>query len=73
MMGSKLTDANPNVADLSDGNRPTNLAERYTQLYDNQWTDAFEKLDYGYEKKTINKLMQILIVSKDKPFGYFHV
>jgi len=43
-MGQKLTDNNPNVADLSDLNRPTKLGERYTELYDNQWTDAFDVL-----------------------------
>jgi hypothetical protein len=41
-MGDKLTDNNPNIADLSDKNRPTKLSERYQELYDNQWTDAFE-------------------------------
>lgn len=61
-MGQKLTDNNPNIADLSDQNRPTKLAERFTELYDNQWTDAFEILDNGNEKETIGTLLKILKV-----------
>ena len=62
-MGQKLTDANPNIADLSDWNRPTKLAERFIDLYDNQWTDAFEEIDNGDENQTIAKLLNILYVS----------
>lgn len=61
-MGQKLTDNNPNVADLSDVNRPTKLAEKYTELYDNQWTDAFEKINNGDDRKTIEFLKFILLV-----------
>lgn len=61
-MGQKLTDNNPNVADLSDVNRPTKLAEKYTELYDNQWTDAFEKINNGDDCKTIEFLKFILLV-----------
>lgn len=35
---------NPNIADLSDPNRPTKLAEKYSELYDNEWTEAFEAM-----------------------------
>lgn len=63
LMGQKLTDNNPNIADLSDKNRPTKLAERFTELYDNQWTDAFENLHSGDERETISKLLGILLVS----------
>ena len=63
-MGDKLTDNNPNIADLSDKNRPTKLAERYQEIYDNEWTDAFETLDtvYNDEEKTISILKNILMV-----------
>ncbi|XP_053399056.1 uncharacterized protein LOC123530812 [Mercenaria mercenaria] len=44
LAGSKLTDGNANIADLSDENRPTKLAEQYAELYDNEWTDAFTVL-----------------------------
>ena len=45
LMGSRLTDNNPNIADLSDPNRPTKIAEFYTELYDNQWTDAYDEME----------------------------
>lgn len=66
-MGDKLTDNNPNIADLSDRNRPTKISERYQELYDNQWTDAFEVVDrtIGNEEKTIETLMDILSVCYD--------
>ncbi|XP_045206667.1 uncharacterized protein LOC123558887 [Mercenaria mercenaria] len=62
-MGEKLTDNNPNIADLSDKNRPTKLGERYKELYDNQWTEAFETVyeTYRNEEKTIGVLINILM------------
>ncbi|KAK3602858.1 hypothetical protein CHS0354_026418 [Potamilus streckersoni] len=39
-----LKQGNPNIADLSDNNRPTNLAERFSELYDNEYTYAFAEL-----------------------------
>ncbi|XP_052797143.1 uncharacterized protein LOC128229321 [Mya arenaria] len=47
LAGDKLTKDNPNIADLSDRNRPTKLGEMYSELYDNEWTDAFEGLTKG--------------------------
>ncbi|XP_053399696.1 uncharacterized protein LOC123559061 isoform X2 [Mercenaria mercenaria] len=41
---AKLTDENPNIADLSDMNRPTKISEQFAEIYDNEWTDAFEAL-----------------------------
>jgi hypothetical protein len=64
-MGDKLTDNNPNIADLSDKNRPTKLAERYAELYDNHWTDAFDVLqafNQG-EETVIEILINILKVT----------
>lgn len=43
-MSSKLNHKNPNITDLSDSNRPTKIAEKYNELYDNEWTDALEEL-----------------------------
>uniref|UniRef100_A0A8W8KUD0 Mitochondria-eating protein n=1 Tax=Magallana gigas TaxID=29159 RepID=A0A8W8KUD0_MAGGI len=42
--GSKLTSNNPDIADLNDDNRPTKLAEKFGQLYDDAWTDSMEEL-----------------------------
>ncbi|KAK3582899.1 hypothetical protein CHS0354_009705 [Potamilus streckersoni] len=44
LAGAKLTHDNASIADLSDANRPTKLADMYSELYDNQWTDALENL-----------------------------
>ncbi|XP_033743208.1 uncharacterized protein LOC117329388 isoform X2 [Pecten maximus] len=42
--GSKLVHGNPAITDLSDANRPTKVSEKYSELYDNEWTDALEEL-----------------------------
>jgi len=44
IMGDKLTKDNPNVVNLSDKNRPSKLGEMYSELYDDQWTNAYEAL-----------------------------
>lgn len=42
--GARLKSNNPAIADLSDQNRPSKLAEKFSELYDNEWTDAAEEL-----------------------------
>ncbi|XP_053389423.1 coiled-coil domain-containing protein 158-like [Mercenaria mercenaria] len=66
-MGDRLTDNNPNIADLSDRNRPTKLAERYAELYDNQWTDAFDILVTYFHREgnaveALLKILQVIIM-----------
>lgn len=63
-MGNKLSDNNPDIADLSDQNRPTKLAEKYQEIYDNQWTVAFEKVEEEFhdERKSISILKELLEV-----------
>ncbi|KAK3099306.1 hypothetical protein FSP39_002391 [Pinctada imbricata] len=70
LAGSKLTEGNPAIADLSDMNRPINLGEKFSELYDNQWTDAFEVLqDSGKgEEEVIRELVKILEVHNYKYF-----
>ena len=68
MMGNQMKDGNPYIADLSDKNRPTKIADLYNELYDNEWTDAFDviqKTAYtGTEDKDIAKqLYGILMVN----------
>ncbi|XP_052719869.1 uncharacterized protein LOC128191702 [Crassostrea angulata] len=60
--GEKLRNNNPGIADLSDENRPINLGEKFSQLYDDQWTDAIEHLEeMGYsETDGIRRLLDIL-------------
>ncbi|KAK3100552.1 hypothetical protein FSP39_021677 [Pinctada imbricata] len=40
----KLRDDNPAITDLSDEDRPLNLAEKFSELYDNEWTDFYDDL-----------------------------
>ena len=55
---------NPNITDLSDENRPTKLSEKFSELYDNEWTDAFEEAENEYqtEEKGICYLFKTLLV-----------
>ena len=38
--GARLKSNNPAIADLNDQNRPSKLAEKFSELYDSEWTDA---------------------------------
>ena len=51
--------------DLSDPNRPLKLAEKFTEIYDNQWNIAMEKLEgLGVdEEKGIQILLEIIPVN----------
>ncbi|KAL5011480.1 hypothetical protein ScPMuIL_010031 [Solemya velum] len=63
MAGAQLTVGNPNIADLGDANRPTKIGEKFTELYDNEWTDAFEELELLKKSETecISLLLKLLI------------
>ncbi|XP_048776926.2 uncharacterized protein LOC125681061 isoform X3 [Ostrea edulis] len=60
--GDKLRLNNPGIADLSDENRPNKLGEKFSELYDNEWTEAYESLDNAglNEEEIIKKLLDIL-------------
>ncbi|XP_060565714.1 uncharacterized protein LOC132724768 [Ruditapes philippinarum] len=62
IMSSRLRDENFDIADLSDGNRPTKVGEQFSELYDNQWTDAYDTTKNFFEN-TITELeiIQILL------------
>lgn len=63
--GAKLTESNPYITDLSDPNRPEKIGEQLSELYDNLWTDVFEKLSGTCklsERDSIQTLLQILEV-----------
>ena len=66
---------NPNIADLSDTNRPTKIAEKFSELYDNEWTEAYmdltqnQKLD---ERKTIDMLYDLVLVRLAAICGICH-
>ncbi|KAK3602820.1 hypothetical protein CHS0354_026371 [Potamilus streckersoni] len=65
-MGQQMLEGNPSITDLSDQNRPSKLGEMYSELYDNEWTDAFETLTETFkldDTKAIELLLKILLVS----------
>ena len=51
LAGARLKDNNPAIADLSDQNRPSKMSERYSELYDNEWTDVMEAVKTKTEKQ----------------------
>uniref|UniRef100_A0A8W8KVZ5 Mitochondria-eating protein C-terminal domain-containing protein n=1 Tax=Magallana gigas TaxID=29159 RepID=A0A8W8KVZ5_MAGGI len=55
-------DQNPEITDLSDPNRPLKLAEKVSELYDNEWTNAMENLENIdiQEDKGIKILLKII-------------
>ncbi|XP_065932596.1 cingulin-like protein 1 isoform X6 [Magallana gigas] len=65
LAGAKLTEGNPNIADLSDKNRPTNLAEHFSELYDNEWTDALEELTDTESKSEEEGIKILFDIVKD--------
>ena len=59
---------------LNDTNRPTNLADRFSELYDNEWTQALEDLNTvrkDDEVGNVNLLADILEVSIRSNFAQF--
>lgn len=42
--GIQLTKGNSEIADLSDANRPTSLAEKWASLYTDEWSEAYDEL-----------------------------
>ncbi|XP_062613090.1 uncharacterized protein LOC134274859 [Saccostrea cucullata] len=56
-------DQDSTVSNLGDTNRPTNLAERFSELYDNEWTMVLEELRMtkeNHEDGNIKLLADIL-------------
>ena len=64
MAGARLRDGNPFITDLGDSNRPDKLAERFSELYDNEWSDVMEKMPVNEsEEHKVGILLNILKVS----------
>ncbi|XP_071127875.1 uncharacterized protein [Mytilus edulis] len=60
LMGSKLRDNNPAITDLNDPNRPMKLGDQFSELYENEWTDAYSELKDS-KKSTEIEIIEILI------------
>lgn len=67
--GAKLTESNPYITDLSDPNRPEKIGEQFSELYDNLWTDVFEKLS-GTCKLSERDSIQTLLHILEDSYGY---
>ena len=64
LAGVKMTAGNPNIADLSDPNRPTKISEYFSNLYDNEWTEAYEQIaNWKSEKDRCALLLNVLQVN----------
>ncbi|XP_061184845.1 uncharacterized protein LOC133192856 [Saccostrea echinata] len=63
--GCKLTSNNPAITDLSDENRPFKLAEKFSQLYDDEWTDSLEEItSIGIDEETsISFLLNVVMTA----------
>lgn len=51
------------VADLNDDYRPTKLGEKYRELYDNEWTDAYRIITIKLrmtEEEAVTQLLELL-------------
>ena len=58
-------DNNPDIADLSDPNRAMKLGERFSSLYDDDWTDGYQIFTEKFklsEEAAIRLLLDILLV-----------
>jgi hypothetical protein len=42
LAGDKLTKGTAAITEIGDPNRPMKIAEKYGELYDNEWTDAID-------------------------------
>ena len=63
MTSMQLRSNNPNIVDLSDLNRPTKIGEQLSELYDKEWTDAFEDLmKEKSEREAIKILHNVIMV-----------
>lgn len=62
--GEQMSRGNPDIADLSDPNRPTKLAEKWNSLYTEEWLDAYEELKKQKNQTQIveKQLLDILVL-----------
>lgn len=63
MMGKQLKNNNPAITDLSDPDRPLSLVEKFSNVYDNEWTDTIEEIEQvtGNERTATKILLNVVI------------
>ena len=61
---NKLKEGNADITDLSDKFRPTKLSEMFGEMYDNEWSYAFEalKTDDNDDDDVVTELVKLLEV-----------
>ncbi|XP_053399549.1 uncharacterized protein LOC128557050 isoform X1 [Mercenaria mercenaria] len=59
---TKMANGNSNTTELGEVLRPTQIADKYSKLFDSEWTDAFHllTLEMKEEKTVIQWLLEIL-------------
>lgn len=63
MLGEQLKTDNPPIKDLSDPYRPMSLVERFSNLYDNEWTDAIEHVENLIRDEVLASKILLTIVT----------
>lgn len=61
---NKLTSGNPDIADLSDVYRPSNIADQFRQMYDEEWTHAYEDLEKKYPNDEVKAILNLATMLK---------
>ena len=63
-MAVGVREGNPNIVNLNDPYRSTKVAELYSELYDNEWTTAYDRIekDKPDQRYIIDILLNILNV-----------
>lgn len=59
-MGKQLQDNNPQITNLNDPNRPQKLSEMLSDIYDNEWLEAFTGLQSQDENLDEQSAVDIL-------------
>ena len=49
--GIQLTKGNSDIVDIGDVNRPTKLAEKWSSLYSDEWSEAYDQLSFNISIK----------------------
>jgi hypothetical protein len=55
--GNEPRENNPNIADLSDMNRPTSLADKFNSLYTDEYTNAMEVIEGSLDEAGAVQMM----------------
>ncbi|PJE78591.1 hypothetical protein CI610_02468 [invertebrate metagenome] len=68
----RVRNNNPNISDLSDPNRPIKIAEQFSELYDNLWTEACDALEEVYGQGDEKAIIQYLLLMLNAAYSIEH-